>query len=671
MGLLVLGGQQLAMGAEPAEPGLTSDYLVTFAPGTTQADRVDLLDTAGAVVTSSVEPLRLYAASLTDDQVAALRGSNAVTSVEADRVREVQLAPNDPAYGDQWALDKIGWGSAYDSVAPNGSATVAVLDTGVNATDDLAGHLVPGTSVLGDNDTADPNGHGTAMASIVAAGVDNGVGIAGVGFQGVSVMPVKVLDQDGLGQDSGVVEGVVYAADHGADVILMSFSNPGASSALQAAVDYAWSKGSVLVAATGNDGVTTASYPAGTAKVVGVSATTRDDTLWSGSNSGADTFLGAPGVDIATGSGPVTGTSASAAIVAGVAALVRANDPSAGPGVVVGRLARNADPAGSVSDTGNGRVNLARAMDDTSTEPIVPEGVAGQGGPVVGPYVAGAASEISGTVVTDVNGNGSVDPGDNLRAGVSIVLWQDRNDDGILQSSGADLPSLRVSISSATGRYEFVTNSDFNNNTRYFVQVQLGSGFTTTAVTACAISSGSGTQSSTVSGTTNVVRFGNGSPACLNGRFLVQPTNSAPSATVSLSPVSPATNQIVTATATKSDPDGNAVTLTYVWKVNGTIVKTTSGSSSLTDTLDLSVAGNGNRGDTIRVEVTPNDGTANGGTVNDQLVVGNSAPSATVSLSPVSPTTNQTVTATATKSDADGDAVSLTYVWKVNGSIVK
>src|SRR5919112_4377396 len=141
------------------------------------------------------------------------------------------------------------------------------------------------------------------MAGIVAAETGNGEGIAGVGYAGVKVMPVTVLGADGTGQDSDVIEGVVYAADHGADVILMAFSNPGYSASLQAAIDYAWSKGSVLVAATGNDATTTATYPAGAAKVVGVSATTQDDTLWTGSNSGDDAFLGAPGVDIASGAG--------------------------------------------------------------------------------------------------------------------------------------------------------------------------------------------------------------------------------------------------------------------------------------------------------------------------------------------------------------------------------
>ena len=98
-------------------------------------------------------------------------------------------------------------------------------------------------------------------------------------------------------------------------------------------------------------------------------------------------------------------------------------------------------------------------------------------------------------------------------------------------------------------------------------------------------------------------------------------TNTAPSATVSLNTASPGTNDTLTATATRADADSDTVTLTYVWKVNGTVRKTTSNSSSLTDTFDLSQAGNGNNGDTITVEVTPNDGTTNGTMVSAQAVV--------------------------------------------------
>src|SRR2546427_331567 len=147
--------------------------------------------------------------------------------------------------------------------------------------------------------------------------------------------------------------------------------------------------------------------------------------------------------------------------------------------------------------------------------------------------------------------------------------------------------------------------------------------------------------------------------------------NTAPTATVSLNTSSPKTNDTVTATATKADADGDAVTLTYVWKVNGVTKKTTAGSSSLTDTFDLSVAGNGNKGDTITVEVTPNDGTVDGAVASATATVVNSAPTATVSLNTSSPKTNDTVTATATKADADGDAAPLTYAGKVNGGTTK
>ena len=213
-----------------------------------------------------------------------------------------------------------------DGPAPDGRAVVAILDTGVDATHpDLAGRLLPGmSSVDGVAADTDPNGHGTWMAGIVAAETDNGEGIRASPVSRVRVLPVTVLGADGTGLDSDIVEGIVAAVDAGADVILMAFSAPGYSSALQAAVDYAWAHDVVVVAATGNEGSTAPTYPAGDRGVIGVTATDRDDLLAPGSNSGPAAFMAAPGVDILTtdaggGYRSISGTSAAAAEVAGAA----------------------------------------------------------------------------------------------------------------------------------------------------------------------------------------------------------------------------------------------------------------------------------------------------------------------------------------------------------------
>src|ERR671934_1892508 len=118
--------------------------------------------------------------------------------------------------------------------------------------------------------------------------------------------------------------------------------------------------------------------------------------------------------------------------------------------------------------------------------------------------------------------------------------------------------------------------------------------------------------------------------------------NSAPTATVALSDSSPKTNDTLTATATRADADNDAVSLTYVWKVNGTTKQTTI-TTALTDTFNLATGGNGDKGDTVTVEVTPYDGSTNGAKASASAVVANSAPTATVSLSDHAPKTSDTL----------------------------
>jgi subtilisin family serine protease len=189
----------------------------------------------------------------TDDAPAAIdayRGDEAVLAVATDLTRHVSGGATDPEYSSQWAL--IGWEDVHGEATYSSGAVLAVLDTGVDSSaPDLAGRVGPGWSFDGSDPAIDPNGHGTHVATIAAA---TGVGIAGVADVNTSIMPVKVLGADGSGSDSDVIAGLVWATDHGADVVVMPFAGPGPSAALQAAIDYAWASGVILVAAGGNDG---------------------------------------------------------------------------------------------------------------------------------------------------------------------------------------------------------------------------------------------------------------------------------------------------------------------------------------------------------------------------------------------------------------------------------
>src|SRR6185503_9599359 len=184
--------------------------------------------------------------------------------------------------------------------------------------------------------------------------------------------------------------------------------------ALQEAIDYAWSRGVVLVASAGNNASNAPAFPAGDRGVMGVAATDPNDAQAFFSNEGEAVFIAAPGTDIqTTGSGDayavINGTSAAAAHVAGLAAFMKAVDPTLPNGVIVFRIASTADPAGTQIQTGNGRINMARALASTATESIQPAGAAplAEGGPFVGPYRADANQTVTGTV-TDASTNAPI-----------------------------------------------------------------------------------------------------------------------------------------------------------------------------------------------------------------------------------------------------------------------
>lgn len=153
----------------------------------------------------------------------------------------------------------------------------------------------------------------------------------------------------------------------------------------------------------------------------------------------------------------------------------------------------------------------------------------------------------------------------------------------------------------------------------------------------------------------------------LNGsNVLAVLANAAPVVdSVTVSPSSPRTNDTLTASVSAHDADGDALTYSYQWTRNGSDI-----SGATAATLDLSTPGNGDRGDSIAVRVTASDGSLTSAPVTSApVVVADTAPVVSVSLNTTAPTTRTVLTATVAATDADGDALTFTYVWKVNGAI--
>ncbi|MCZ2289619.1 MAG: S8 family serine peptidase [Anaerolineales bacterium] len=236
--------------------------------------------------------------------------------------------PNDPNYQTQYGLTNIRAPQGWDLSTGASWVTIAVIDTGVDLLHpDLMYKTIAGYDFV-NNDTIpqDDNGHGTHVAGIAAAMSNNGEGIAGVSW-GANIMPLKVLDGSGNGTYANVAAAIIWATDHGAQVINMSLGGLYPSATLEDAVIYAYTHGMVQVAAAGNSGSGSVLYPAKYAPVIAVAATDNFNTRAGFSNYGPEVDLAAPGVNILSlypggGYGYRSGTSMAAPFVSGLAAIL-------------------------------------------------------------------------------------------------------------------------------------------------------------------------------------------------------------------------------------------------------------------------------------------------------------------------------------------------------------
>lgn len=257
-----------------------------------------------------------------------------VEITEKEGALSLSAAVNDPLAADQWELDYLDAYEAWDITTGNREVTVAVLDSGVyrmhpdfEGVTILAGYdAVDRVNVV----NVDHNGHGTKVISIIAAAANNGQGMAGVG-RNISVMPIRVSDYTGYIHSADFIEAVYHAADAGVDVINMSFGGYTYSAMEEAAMEYAASKGCLLVSAAGNKETDSEyagmkAYPASYSSVISVGAVDENGILCPFSQRNDDVDMVAPGFNVTVantegGYEKELGTSFATAYVSAAAAL--------------------------------------------------------------------------------------------------------------------------------------------------------------------------------------------------------------------------------------------------------------------------------------------------------------------------------------------------------------
>jgi len=282
------------------------------------------------------------------------------------------MRPNDPLFPTQWESAKVGLPKAWDTTTGSSKVIIAVLDTGVATSNrDLAGKVLAGRNVVTGGAATDrpATDHGTKMAGIAAAIVNNGFGMAGVA-PGCPILPVQVTTtKNGYASWPDVAAGLRWAADHGAKVAIVAYS-PFGSAQVEQAAGYFRSKGGLVFIAAGNDGKELPAKPSDAWIVV--TATDKDDRRFVVANYGPAVQLAAPGVKLTTTSwydlmlsNTNSGTSEATAFAAGVAALVFSANPKLTAAEVETILKNTADDLGAPGPDpyfGWGRVNAAKAV---------------------------------------------------------------------------------------------------------------------------------------------------------------------------------------------------------------------------------------------------------------------------------------------------------------------
>lgn len=395
--LIALSLIPIAPAQAQAEPIAPSTFLIRFRPETTPTER------AAALSTLAVRPVRwlphtdvVQVAPIDESDVIASAALDAVAPyvdyIEADVAVSGDLTPNDVAFSNPsqvYGQNIVEAPHAWDLSTGSDQVIIAILDSGVNrAHPEFAGRVLDGYDFISDDDDPDDDhGHGTHVAGIAAAALNNEQGGAGICPQ-CTILPVKVLDSGNKGTWGSVAAGIYYAVDHGARVINLSLGATISSRTLEDAIDYAAAHDVLVIASAGNAASATPYYPAALPYVIAVGATNDRDEHWVLSNTGDHLDLTAPGYrifstyhDLQQNGGYVfmSGTSMAAPFVTGLVGLLAGFAPTLTGAEIYDILIATADDLGEPGKDptfGYGRVNVYQALVSANggVEPTEPSG---------------------------------------------------------------------------------------------------------------------------------------------------------------------------------------------------------------------------------------------------------------------------------------------------------
>jgi subtilisin family serine protease len=360
-----------ALAALPAVP---DELLVQTFPGADPDGLMALYDRAGVQVAETIPEIELTVLRVEPEELESaaqqLSSSGLLENLQRNHVYEASLVPDDPQYSLQAHLPQIGAPEAWEQTIGREDMLIAVVDTGVQPDHpDLADRIAGGWNVYDDDsDFGDAMGHGTAVAGVIAAVADNELGVTGVTWNN-PILAIRAADEEGTSTSRHLAAGVLYAVGQGARVINISFAPLQSNSVVKSAAVSAANRGALVVMSAGNSGQT---YPAiGYDQSLFVGAITASDRLASFSDMGPFVDLVAPGTAIRStalngGYRLSSGTSFSAPIVTGVAALAWSVNPDLSPSLIKDILASTTKDLGihgKDDSYGHGAVQASAAIE--------------------------------------------------------------------------------------------------------------------------------------------------------------------------------------------------------------------------------------------------------------------------------------------------------------------